>query len=550
LVLNDENVLDENEINDWIFYDYLNNKCLNGKTILHLVCESGVFKYVKNCFNSLSSSQLQQLEQVKDKNDKTPINLAEENNFLIKYEIFKSINDLKKERNTLLHRMVKENKMTALRLVLEYASNNFFIDTIGFGLKNNENKTPFELAVDLKNSEAIYLLNHYEINDKSLNFNQYPKILYDRINYKEEIKKLADINEYSELKDNKIRNLIIEGNDIFKYIADYWNLLENLDRFKNIIRIGGSSDCAILSTLVSVGYNFNDLRLILDYSFMKRLLYSKQPLDDSLNKQIDLKDRFHRVSLFDLKEQLFESSKEELKYNLYEKKDISSLYKIFQDLKIDSNYGIFTGENLREWIEKRICEKLQIENATFKDLESKIVIEKSINNFKYLFLTGTNLSTGKCEIFSHLHTPDMIISDAVRISMSKPILFHPHKFYIKNKHGKRIVDPEKKDYLYIDGGVETNYINNETLCIKFKPTRQKSNYEQLSEILTKEKIKNEKFYSYLLMLCNFYFQSEKISNCEKIEKSKRVVYHDFKERFDCNLVLKDKNEKKICKTFF
>ncbi len=170
MVLNDENVLDENEINDWIFYDHLNNKCLNGKTILHLVCESGVFKYVKNCFNSLSSSQLKQLEQVKDKNDKTPINLAEENNFLIKYEIFKFINDSNEERNTLLHRMVKENKMTALRLVLEYASNNFFIDTIGFGLKNNENKTPFELAVDLKNSEAIYLLNHYEINDKSLNF--------------------------------------------------------------------------------------------------------------------------------------------------------------------------------------------------------------------------------------------------------------------------------------------------------------------------------------------------------------------------------------------
>ena len=50
----------------------------------------------------------------------------------------------------------------------------------------------------------------------------------------------------------------------------------------------------------------------------------------------------------------------------------------------------------------------------------------------------------------------MIISDAVRISMSKPILFHPHKFYIKDKNGKRIIDPEKKDYLYIDGSVLNN----------------------------------------------------------------------------------------------
>lgn len=37
--------------------------------------------------------------------------------------------------------------MTSLRLLLEYSSNNGFIDTIGFGLKNNENKTPIELAI-------------------------------------------------------------------------------------------------------------------------------------------------------------------------------------------------------------------------------------------------------------------------------------------------------------------------------------------------------------------------------------------------------------------
>ena len=67
--------------------------------------------------------------------------------------------------------------------------------------------------------------------------------------------------------------------------------------------------------------------------------------------------------------------------------------------------------------------------------------------------------------------------------------------------------------------------------------------------MTKEKIKNEKFYSYLLMLCNFYFQSE-ILNCEKIEESDRVVYYDFEKRYDFDLVLKEKKEKKKCKICF
>ena len=178
------------------------------------MCESGVFKYVKNCFNNLSSTQLQHLEQVKDKNDKTPINLAEENNFLIKYEIFKFINDLNEERNTLLHRLVKENKMTALRLLLEYASNIGFIDTIGFGLKNNENKTPVELAIDLKNSEAIYLLNHYELNDKSLNLNKYPKMIEEHfIQHKAKIEVILNVNE-DQTNENKIRNLIFQGGGI------------------------------------------------------------------------------------------------------------------------------------------------------------------------------------------------------------------------------------------------------------------------------------------------------------------------------------------------
>ncbi len=83
------------------------------------------------------------------------------------------------------------------------------------------------------------------------------------------------------------------------------------------------------------------------------------------------------------------------------------------------DYGLFPGEKYREYVEERIETKLG-KNATFKDLHNKI---KQGYPYKYVYLTGTNVTTGECETFSHLDTPDMIISDAARISMSIPIIF-------------------------------------------------------------------------------------------------------------------------------
>ena len=220
MVINNQNeeddilILDENDSNKLNFDDYIRYKCSDERTLLHLVCESGVYKYLNNCFNILNQNEFKQLESIKDKNNKTPIDLAKTNEFENKFEIFKFINTLDNEKNTILHRLVKENKMTALRLLLEYASNIGFIDTIGFGLKNNENKTPVELAIDLKNSEAIYLLNHYELNDKSLNLNKYPKMIEEHfIQHKAKIEVILNFNE-DQTNENKIRNLIFQGGGI------------------------------------------------------------------------------------------------------------------------------------------------------------------------------------------------------------------------------------------------------------------------------------------------------------------------------------------------
>ena len=169
--------LDENDTNQFTQTDHFNYRTSDGRTLFHLVCESGVYKFINNCRNILSEDDFNMLLCYFDESQLLPIELAEKNRLDNKYNVFFYLNELDDQNNTLFHQLVYENRMIALRLILEYASDNAFIDTIGFGLKNNENKTCFELAVELKNSEAIYVINHYELLDKSLNSDKYPSIV-------------------------------------------------------------------------------------------------------------------------------------------------------------------------------------------------------------------------------------------------------------------------------------------------------------------------------------------------------------------------------------
>jgi NTE family protein len=244
-------------------------------------------------------------------------------------------------------------------------------------------------------------------------------------------------------------------------------------------------------------------------------------------------------------------------------KNIWTLIQIYQNMKKKINFGIFPGEKFRKWIEEKIFLKLGIKNATFKELQEDIEKKELKNSIdlKYLFLTGSNLSTGKCEIFSHLHTPDMIISDAVRISMSIPVIFNPHRFYIKNEHGERVIDSNKSNSLYVDGGllnnypismfdtkrnnenIQSNYMNSETLGYRLVSKELKSNYEQSFELLTNNENKNEeKFTSYLLMLWNFYFLSEEMYHSEKTKDKERTIYIDSLDisALDFDLTSEDK----------
>jgi NTE family protein len=332
------------------------------------------------------------------------------------------------------------------------------------------------------------------------------------------------------------------------YIGSFRKSIEaNIFKFEHIKRIGGTSAGAITAVLFGVGYTVDEAQVLLEELKFDEFLDShyKEPL-------LRLKKDINNLSINYLISNIF------------------TLYKIYKRLNKKIHMGIFPGEQFRKWIENKIFVKLGIKNATFKELQY-LIEKKELKNsldLKYLFLTGSNLSTGKCEIFSHLHTPDMIISDAVRISMSIPIIFNPHRIYIKNQYGERVIDTNKQNSLYVDGGllnnypismfdtkrsvnnngyIENNYINSETLGFRLVSTELKTNYEKSFEILTNNS-NDEKFSSYLQMLFNFYWLSEGNSHTEKIKDKERTIYIDTLSMgvLDFNLSFEDK--KKLIKS--
>ena len=73
--------MNEKDTNKFDYNDYMNNICSNERTLLHLVCQSGCFKFINECFNQLIFTEFEQLEQIKTNDNKTSIQLAIDNKF-------------------------------------------------------------------------------------------------------------------------------------------------------------------------------------------------------------------------------------------------------------------------------------------------------------------------------------------------------------------------------------------------------------------------------------------------------------------------------------
>lgn len=116
-------------------------------------------------------------------------------------------------------------------------------------------------------------------------------------------------------------------------------------------------------------------------------------------------------------------------------------------------FGWYKGEQLEKWVGTQLKNKTGHEDLTFRQLH-ELAIRNSV--YKDLYVTATNLTSQRLEIFSRETHPDMPIKLAVRASASIP-LYYCAIFIDSN--GNAIKKPEKfRHYnVYVDGGLLANY---------------------------------------------------------------------------------------------
>lgn len=130
--------------------------------------------------------------------------------------------------------------------------------------------------------------------------------------------------------------------------------------------------------------------------------------------------------------------------------------------RANTQLGIYEGEYIRVWAEKLIQEQVRTitngehsgEYLTFKELH-QLTLDYP-GKFRDLAMVGSNFTTGKKMLFCYDNpeAENVIISDALRISMSIPQLFKPHHIYFK-ENGERLVDARRDKW--VDGGWYDNY---------------------------------------------------------------------------------------------
>lgn len=134
-----------------------------------------------------------------------------------------------------------------------------------------------------------------------------------------------------------------------------------------------------------------------------------------------------------------------LRYTAAEIKDIvsSTDFSSFEDkkdpLRILTKYGLYEGDAFLEWMIAKITNKGFAPTATFADLQKAGCRELRV------FATDLNM---KClKEFSYTSTPNTIVAEAVRASMSIPLFFKAWKF------SNDVPD----NHIYVDGGTIYNY---------------------------------------------------------------------------------------------
>jgi NTE family protein len=108
-------------------------------------------------------------------------------------------------------------------------------------------------------------------------------------------------------------------------------------------------------------------------------------------------------------------------------------------LRIVTKYGLYEGEALLNWVQGLVTDKGLAANATFADFKNR--------GCRDLHVFATDLNSQGLKEFSFAQTPNVVVAEAVRASMSIPLFFEGWQFSNNNPN----------NHIYVDGGMIYNY---------------------------------------------------------------------------------------------
>lgn len=286
--------------------------------------------------------------------------------------------------------------------------------------------------------------------------------------------------------------------------------LEANHQLSSVKRVAGTSAGAINAALLAFGYTGEETEKILSENDLKKILLD-HPFTGENVKQF-FESCFNGVkNTFDTLHSIVDP--------------IGSIINVVS--KLCHTKGLCKGENFRIFIENLIEKQTGIKHCTFKELRQMIEGgEKGTNKnaFKHLYVYATCLNPQEITCFSSEDSEwdDLIISDAVRASMSIPGVFEPHSLHFKNRQGVRYRQ-ENDTRTFVDGGIAYNFplesfdrrkYQSSTLLNQTAGAEHKFNRRTLGfSLFTPEDSKNsdskvETMGDLLSAIASFYFSAE------------------------------------------
>lgn len=242
----------------------------------------------------------------------------------------------------------------------------------------------------------------------------------------------------------KIKYLVFQGGSVkgVAYIGALEVLEQSID-MKDIRGVAGTSAGAITAALLALGYDIAQVKeLQLQFDF-------KDILDDGED------------SYFSTQGKVLNSVAKHVNGSFFSKVPVKPIIPVLA-YRMATQFGIYEGDYLREWAENLIQTQVQKitngkhsgKNLTFAELHQ--LAQEYPETFRDLSVVGSNLTTKEKVVFGYNNpsTQDVIISDAIRISMSIPQLFKSHCLYYKEGN-QRLIDSRRDTW--VDGGVYDNY---------------------------------------------------------------------------------------------